>query len=171
MAPFCMAWLRHLIQLEHLQSFGLRSDGVSACAGEKLKYFYPAASADEDEVDASSGLPERQVEEHLGEELSVLVHGKAALPAGLGLNRLGKKWIRASCSLCFARRNSISPTRSLQHFVKMLPATTLKPTFTGPRVPVAQRTRVAVSRATVRVRAGPYDEELIATAVRGPQQI
>ncbi len=50
----------------------------------------------------------------------------------------------------------------------MLPATTLKPTFTGPRVPVAQRTRVAVSRATVRVRAGPYDEELIATAVRGP---
>ena len=79
-----------------------------------------------------------------------------------------KKWIRASCSLCFARRNSTSPPQYVHCFAKMLPATTLKPTFTGPRVPVAQRTRVAVSRATVRVRAGPYDEELIATAVRGP---
>ena len=52
----------------------------------------------------------------------------------------------------------------------MLPATTLKPTFTGPRVPVVQRNRVAASRATVRVRAGPYDEELIATAVSRPSQ-
>jgi hypothetical protein len=50
----------------------------------------------------------------------------------------------------------------------MLPATTLKPTFTGPRVALVQRSRVAASRATVRVRAGPYDEELIATAVRSP---
>lgn len=50
----------------------------------------------------------------------------------------------------------------------MLPATTLKPTFTGPRVPVAKAGRVGVSRAAVRVRAGPYDEELIATAVRRP---
>lgn len=50
----------------------------------------------------------------------------------------------------------------------MLPATTLKPTFSGPRVPVAKAGRVGVSRAAVRVRAGPYDEELIATAVRRP---
>ncbi|KAK9902836.1 hypothetical protein WJX75_008106 [Coccomyxa subellipsoidea] len=46
----------------------------------------------------------------------------------------------------------------------MLPATTLKPTFTGPRLPVAKAGRVSVSRAALRVRAGPYDEELIATA-------
>ena len=49
----------------------------------------------------------------------------------------------------------------------MMSSTTLKPTFTGPRVPVAKSSRVAPSRAAIfRVRAGPYDEELIATAVR-----
>ena len=49
----------------------------------------------------------------------------------------------------------------------MMSSTTLRPTFTGPRVPVAKSGRVAPSRATIlRVRAGPYDEELIATAVR-----
>ena len=49
----------------------------------------------------------------------------------------------------------------------MMSSTTLKPTFTGPRVPVAKSGRVAPSRAAIlRVRAGPYDEELIATAVR-----
>ncbi|CAK0785074.1 hypothetical protein CVIRNUC_008280 [Coccomyxa viridis] len=47
----------------------------------------------------------------------------------------------------------------------MMSSTTLKPTFTGPRVPVAKAGRVAPSRAAIlRVRAGPYDEELIATA-------
>lgn len=50
----------------------------------------------------------------------------------------------------------------------MQPATTLKPTFSGPRLPIAKAGRVPVSRAAVRVRAGPYDEELIATAVRRP---
>lgn len=50
----------------------------------------------------------------------------------------------------------------------MLPATTLKPTFSGPRLPVAKAGRTPVSRAALRVRAGPYDEELIATAVRRP---
>ena len=51
----------------------------------------------------------------------------------------------------------------------MMSSTTLKPTFTGPRVPVAKAGRVAPSRvAILRVRAGPYDEELIATAVRVP---
>ena len=49
----------------------------------------------------------------------------------------------------------------------MMSSTTLRPTFTGPRVPVAKSGRVAPSRAAIlRVRAGPYDEELIATAVR-----
>ena len=49
----------------------------------------------------------------------------------------------------------------------MMSSTVLKPTFTGPRVPVAKSSRVAPSRAAIfRVRAGPYDEELIATAVR-----
>jgi len=50
----------------------------------------------------------------------------------------------------------------------MQPVTTLKPTFSGPRLPIAKAGRVPVSRAAVRVRAGPYDEELIATAVRRP---
>ena len=49
----------------------------------------------------------------------------------------------------------------------MMSSTALKPTFTGPRVPVAKSSRVAPSRAAIfRVRAGPYDEELIQTAVR-----
>ena len=49
----------------------------------------------------------------------------------------------------------------------MMSSTVLKPTFTGPRVPVAKSSRVAPSRVAIfRVRAGPYDEELIATAVR-----
>lgn len=65
-----------------------------------------------------------------------------------------------------------SPFASIQVGVvkvaTMLPATTLKPTFTGPRLPVAKAGRVSVSRAALRVRAGPYDEELIATAVRRP---
>lgn len=74
--------------------------------------------------------------------------------------------IRASRSAPQLKHHTLS---LFQKPVNMLPATTLKPTFTGPRVPVAQRSRAVVSRAsTVRVRAGPYDEELIATAVRGP---
>ena len=50
----------------------------------------------------------------------------------------------------------------------MMSSTALKPTFTGPRVPVAKSSRAAPSRVAIfRVRAGPYDEELIQTAVRG----
>ena len=49
----------------------------------------------------------------------------------------------------------------------MMSSTVLKPTFTGPRVSVAKSSRAAPSRVAIfRVRAGPYDEELIATAVR-----
>ncbi|CAL5229097.1 g12358 [Coccomyxa viridis] len=47
----------------------------------------------------------------------------------------------------------------------MMSSTALKPTFTGPRVPVAKSSRAAPSRVAIfRVRAGPYDEELIQTA-------
>lgn len=67
-----------------------------------------------------------------------------------------------------AKHSPLASFRFIAKVATMLPATTLKPTFTGPRVPVAKAGRVGVSRAAVRVRAGPYDEELIATAVRRP---
>ena len=52
----------------------------------------------------------------------------------------------------------------------MMSSTVLKPTFTGPRVPVTRSSRAAPSRIAIfRVRAGPYDEELIQTAVRSQE--
>ena len=89
---------------------------------------------------------------------------------GLSLFRLLELSHReaSSCSLnCSSTSDGRTCGISESNIAEMMSSTTLKPTFTGPRVPVAKSGRVAPSRAAIlRVGGGPYDEELISTAVR-----